>query len=168
MYVLGRYETTCGGADTVESFGKIRTQLSILARRGDVVFEGLLWSHVFKSSDEFARSTPHHVIFALLNTPADLCVRRVLARRRTAGNEKPFNPLNTLNKHRDIVRTQERLLRAGHDARILPHEEPLQAILSWFAENEREKLATTFDVENKSMQTLRNSKVAEPAVSEAV
>jgi ABC-type dipeptide/oligopeptide/nickel transport system ATPase component len=168
MYVLGRYETTCGGADTVGSFGKIRTQLNILARRGDVVVEGLLWSHVFKSSDEFARSTPHHVIFALLNTPADLCVRRVLARRRTVGNKRPFNPQNTSDKHRDIVRTQERLLRAGHDARILPHEEPLQTILRWFAENKREKLVTTFEVEDASMKELRIAKVAEPAVLEAV
>jgi hypothetical protein len=135
MHVLGRYETACGGADTVASFGKIRTQLNILARRGNVVFEGLLWSGVFKSSDDFARSVPHRVIFALLDTPPDLCVSRVLARRRTAGNAKPFDARRTLDKHRSVLSTQDRLLKAGHDARILPHEEPLNTILHWLAED---------------------------------
>jgi len=134
MYVLGRYETACGGADTVSSFAKIRTQVGILAQRGDVAFEGFLWSGIFKSSDEFARTTPHHVIFAMLDTPTDLCIQRVIERRRLVANSKPFNPENLLAKHRAVLRAQEQLRRAGHDVRVLPYEEPLETILRWFEE----------------------------------
>lgn len=136
MYILGRYETACGGADTVSSFDRIKTQANILARRGDVAFEGFLWSGIFKTSDEFARQSPHQVIFAMLDTPVDLCIQRVAARRNAAGNKKQFDPRNLIAKHQAVVRAQERLLKAGHDARILPHEEPLQTILRWIAEKQ--------------------------------
>lgn len=149
MYVLGRYETACGGADTVSSFAKIKQQVSILAGHGDVVFEGVLWSGVFKSSDEFAHNSPHHVIFATLDTPAEVCIERVVARRKLAGNSKPFDPENLLAKHKSVVRAQEQLVKAGHDARILPHEEPLQTILRWLA-----------DLQPRSVETLKEDESA--------
>lgn len=76
------------------------------------------------------------MIFAHIDTPAELCVERVKQRRREAGNQKPFDPEKLLDKYQSILKSQEQLLKAGYDARILPHEEPLQTLLRWFGERE--------------------------------
>src|SRR6266700_3265339 len=71
------------------------------------------------------------MIFAGIDTPAELCVERVNHRRLEAGNTKSFNPEKLLHKYESILKSQEKLLAAGYDARILPHEEPLQTLLRW-------------------------------------
>jgi hypothetical protein len=39
-----------------------------------------------------------------------------------------------LHKYESVLRSQEKLREAGYDARLLPHEEPLQTLLRWFSE----------------------------------
>src|SRR5712664_2403301 len=88
VFVLGRYTTACGGCDTIKTFAELKAAVTELASHGPVLFEGVLWSTCFKPSVELAQSLPkHHLIFAMLDTPADECLRRVLARRKQAGNE---------------------------------------------------------------------------------
>jgi hypothetical protein len=132
VFVLGRYTTVCGGCDTINTFAEVKAGVLELASQGPVLFEGLLWSTCFRPSAELAQSLPkHHFIFALLDTPADECLRRVLARRKQAGNEKPFDPTKLQQKHVTIEQTQRRLEAAGFDTRILPHAHPLTAITEW-------------------------------------
>jgi hypothetical protein len=125
VYVLGRYQTVCGGCDTIHSFAEIRAGVTQLAKYGHVLFEGVLWSTVYFASVELARSLPQHrFIFGMLDTPLDVCLKRVLARRAAAGNTKLFNPEKQMNKHATIRRCHEKLLKAGLDARILHWENP--------------------------------------------
>jgi len=69
LWVIGDYTNVCGGADTVGSFAKIKEMVALYAGHGDTLFEGLLWSTVYKSSDEFAQTMEaagHHMVFAVL------------------------------------------------------------------------------------------------------
>jgi hypothetical protein len=132
VFVLGRYTTACGGCDTINTFAEVKAGVLELASQGPVLFEGLLWSTCFKPSVELAQSLPkHHFIFAMLDTPADECLRRVLARRKQAGNEMPFDSTKLQQKHLTIEHTQRRLEAAGFDTRILPHAHSLNTIAEW-------------------------------------
>lgn len=142
--VLGRYTTVCGGCDTVKTFADVKAGVTELASHGPVLFEGVLWSTCFKPSVELAQSLPeHHFIFAMMDTAADECLRRVLVRRKQAGNEKPFEPTKQQQKHVTIARVQRRLTEAGLDARILPNASAFALIEEWF----RGSLEQTPDLE---------------------
>jgi hypothetical protein len=110
-----------------------------MAPQGHVVCEGVIaitsygFGRVTRFADKLKRKG-HRMIFANIDTPAELCVERVKQRRLEAGNPKPFNPDGLLHKYESILKSQEKLKQAGYDARILPHEEPLQTLLRWFAE----------------------------------
>ena len=113
--------------------------LDALAAKGHVVCEGVIAisSYGFDRVTRFAdqqKKKGRHVIFARLDTPAELCIDRVHQRRSEAGNRKPFNPEKLLHKYESVLRSQEKLRGAGYDTRILPNEEPLQTLLRWFSE----------------------------------
>ena len=143
LFVLGKYKTACGGLDSSFSYkgaaDDVMLCLDTLAAKGHVVCEGLIavsnygFARVTRFVDE-QKAKGNHVIFARLDTPVELCVQRVRERRRLAGNPKPFNPEHLLEKHEALLCIQEKLGQAGCDARILPHEEPLQTLLRWFEE----------------------------------
>ena len=144
LFVLGKYKTAaCGGLDSSFSYGGAADDLLLcidrLAPQGHVVCEGVIaitsYGHdrMTRFADKLKRRG-HRMIFAHINTPAELCVERVRQRRLEAGNPKPFNPKKLLAKYESILKSQEKLKAAGCDARILPHEEPLQSLLRWFNE----------------------------------
>jgi hypothetical protein len=139
--VLGRYTTACGGVDAIKEerkpgqrgFHNTRKGVALLASLGHVVFEGVLWSTVFKSSDLCAKELPqHHFIFAMLDTPAEICIQRVLSRREEKKNQKPFDPRELLSKVEQVRRRQTDLEKAGYDTRIIPWESGLPCVLEWF------------------------------------
>lgn len=144
LFVLGKYKTAvCGGLDSSFSYGGAADDLLLcidkLAPQGHVVCEGVIaiTSYGFGRVTRFAtklRRKGHRMIFARIDTPAEVCVERVKQRRLEAGNMKPFNPEGLLHKYESILKSQEKLSQAGYDARILPHEEPLQTLLRWFEE----------------------------------
>lgn len=146
LFVLGKYKTAvCGGLDSSFSYGGAADDLLLcidkLAGQGHVCCEGVIaitsYGHdrMTRFADKLKRKS-HRMIFAHIDTPAELCVERVKQRRRESGNQKPFDPEKLLDKYQSILKSQEQLLKAGYDARILPHEEPLQTLLRWFGERE--------------------------------
>jgi Alpha-glutamyl/putrescinyl thymine pyrophosphorylase clade 2 len=149
LFVLGKYKSACGGLDSSYSYkgaaDDVMLCLDILAAKGHVVCEGIIavnyygFGRVTRFVDE-QKAKGNHVIFARLDTPVELCVKRVQQRRRLRGNYKPFNPDHLLHKHEALLRMQEKLREAGYDARVLPHEDPLQTLLRWLAEQNPAKL----------------------------
>jgi len=146
LFVLGKYKTACGGLDSSFSYSGAADDLLLcidkLAAQGHVVCEGVIaitsYGHnrMTRFADKLKRKG-HRMIFAHIDTPAEMCIERVRQRRMEAGNRKPFNPEKLLDKYQSILKSQEQLLKAGYDARILPHEEPLQTLLRWFEERTR-------------------------------
>lgn len=146
VFVLGKYKSACGGLDSSFNYKGAADDLLLcidkLAAKGHVVCEGVIaiTSYGFGRVTRFATKQErkgNHMIFAHIDTPAELCVERVRQRRKEAGNSKPFSPEKLLHKYESVLRSQDKLREAGYDARILPHEEPLQTLLRWFAERQK-------------------------------
>jgi hypothetical protein len=146
IFVLGKYRSACGGLDSSFSYKGAADDLLLcidkLAAKGHVLCEGVIaiTSYGFGRVTRFAdkqKRKGNHMIFANIDTPAELCIERVRQRRREAGNPKPFDPEKLLHKYESVLRSQEKLRAAGYDARVLPHEEPLQTLLRWFSERPR-------------------------------
>jgi hypothetical protein len=102
--VVGKYQTACGGCDTIktqeEIGGRVR-EFSTWANH--VVFEGLLVSQIYDRYRALAHAfdsgeieSGHEFIFASLTTPLEVCIERVNQRRLAAGNDKPWDPENSL------------------------------------------------------------------------
>src|SRR5262245_48356036 len=91
VYVLGPYTTACGGGcDQVQPFALIPEMIERYAKRGCVIFEGLLMSTFFGEVGRLLMETGDSAVM-FLDTPLRICIDRVKARRRAAGNFRPFN-----------------------------------------------------------------------------
>lgn len=119
--VVGKYTTACGGCDTIKTQDEICGRVRRFATDGHVLFEGLLISHLFSRyaalSDELGG-----ICFGFLDTPLEVCLERVRARRAARGNTKPLNEKNTVQKWHDMRRVYGKFRDAGHNAVWVPNE----------------------------------------------
>lgn len=138
VFVLGRYETACGGLDAMYNYpgaaeDVCQAMITCANYPGDVVCEGvvamssygierLLWL------DETLTIFGHHIVFALLDTPEEVCIERVKARRAAKGNVKPFDPANLHSKYVGIQKDQLKLEEAGCDCWVSSSDEWLETL----------------------------------------
>lgn len=111
IYVLGRYETACGGMDTLHADQQMLL-INKYAEKGHIFFEGLLSSEYHGRLGALLDTYPD-VVYAFLDTPVEICVERVILRRQESGNTKPFDPANTINRVEKIKKLQTKLTRLG-------------------------------------------------------
>lgn len=128
--VVGRYETACGGCDTIKTQDEIRSRVEIFATLHDhVLFEGLLVSQIYQRYADMAREHGEEFKFLCLDTPLDVCIARVEVRRLVAGNSKPFNPNNSLTpKWHSCQTNYQKALKDGLNPIWLDHRDPLAQI----------------------------------------
>lgn len=113
LYILGGYETACGGCDTIKTADEVYALIRELSQTGDVLFEGLLLS---TEVNRFLTlpSVSSYAVF--INLPVEKCLEQVNARRRAKDPSKEdVNPANTISKHRGVVLTERRLIAAGRN-----------------------------------------------------
>lgn len=130
--VPGKYVTACGGCDAIATQDETQRRVRELSQMTtNVVFEGLLISHIYGRWAEMARSEyPGAWVFAFLDTPLEVCLERVGQRRKAGGNEKPLNPANTVQKWHDSRSVAEKAARDGFRVVWLPWESPLPTLES--------------------------------------
>jgi hypothetical protein len=140
VYVVGSYENACGGTDGIKTQEEIVDRVRRAhAAGGHVLVEGLLMS---KSSDGGVTAPALRElggIFAFLDTPWQVCLDRVLARRAAAGNDKPFDPDKTMRTaYEQCHRSAELLtLAGGYDVRWLNWEDPITGVVNCLLEAEK-------------------------------
>jgi hypothetical protein len=110
--VLGHYEATSGGCDTIrEVDGGLREILrsadEYAASGYDMLIEGLHLSSEVEVSRELARAQGLHIL--RLSTPLDQCVRNLVSRRRARRDAVPSIARNTAVEHRRVDEACERL-----------------------------------------------------------
>lgn len=112
IYLLGHYESQCGGCDNVGSAAKVFKLIKSVQEhsdsRGTILCEGLLLSEDTKWSQQIQNL---HVVY--LNTPIETCIKQIKARRLAAGNEKPLNEENTRKRVAVIERSRVKLIGLG-------------------------------------------------------
>lgn len=130
VYVLGHYESTCGGCDNIGSARAVYELTKKLIdgpeRAKVVIQEGLLLSEDTKWSQQLSNL---RVVF--LTTPLDTCLEQVTQRRIAAGNDKPLNPANTTNRVAVIERARRKLLELGIECRRCSSNQAPGIILNW-------------------------------------
>lgn len=124
LYVLGHYETPCGGCDTIQKLDAVYEYVENLSWFGDVLYEGLLVSAEYNRAAELAQHRDLTVFE--LSTPLEACLANVNARRQARGKEEPVNPKNTESKHRGVARTCERLREAGAEVHFVSSGDALR------------------------------------------
>lgn len=136
-FILGSYENACGGMDTVGSSGNAMHLIDIYAARGNVIFEGLLQSTYYGALGVHSIQYGDRYIYAFLDTPIELCLERVMARRAESGRNNKFNPQLTRDKHTTIEALHKKLLLASqHKVVTIKHDQPLAPQLMELLDNE--------------------------------
>lgn len=120
LFVLGKYETACGGMDTIsdkfDRYDMIQDISQRDAKHRIVFFEGLITGKTYGalgdlSEQHLKRKIPW--LYAFMDTPFDVCVERVLQRRAAAGNDAPFDPDRTMTPTFNSLQRLEQKLKDG-------------------------------------------------------
>lgn len=132
---VGYYNTPCGGADGVSSQQLITDGILELWQEqpqySALIVEGSIVATVFTRWNELAKGIGDNYWFLFLDTPVDMCISRVLARRAAKGDTRTFDPDKTL-KPRDnaIRRVAVKLKEDGRNVLWLDHRDPLEGLVS--------------------------------------
>ena len=133
LAVIGHYETTCGGCDTISKMEVIFDNVRKAHEIGhDVVFEGLLISADVNRTVElwrYAQEQGCPMLVVALDVPLQVCLDSVNARRRERNPDlPPVNPRNTESKHKGVQQSMRRLEAAGVPAVSLDRDAALARI----------------------------------------
>lgn len=132
-YVMGNYEIICGGADTIKTQDEVCEKVRKAADRyKTVLFEGVLVSDVFGRYLNLSKSLyPRSIyIWGILDTPLDVCIERVLARRKLKGNDKVFDPKkHTIPRFEKVQRGMKNAIREGQLVVLLDHKKADEQML---------------------------------------
>jgi hypothetical protein len=139
LYVLGPYTVKCGGLDSVGDAKEHIVLLNRYAPLGHVLYEGLLGSEYYGGIGKASEQYGDRHIFAFLDTPIAECVKRVVARRLEAGNEKLFDPTNTVKRVSKIDRLKWKLQHElKREVVSLNYLTPVAQLLSIFQAHDHE------------------------------
>ena len=104
LFVIGSYENTCGGTDGINTQEEIAERALAAFTRGHVLLEGLLLSKVGPKAITTEMLKPTNAYVAgYIDTPLEECLRRVEKRRADRGDERPFNPANTISAFKSTL-----------------------------------------------------------------
>ena len=98
-YVMGRYETQCGGWDSMSYKGShedLQQMIDMAAEKGNVIFEGLTVSSSYGRWLKISQKYPGQFVWAFMDTPEEVCYQRILARsgrepKRDANGSADYN-----------------------------------------------------------------------------
>jgi ABC-type dipeptide/oligopeptide/nickel transport system ATPase component len=141
VYVIGNYAANvCGGCDTITSQDVVCSLVRHFSQFGHVIFEGLILSHLYAryvALDDELTSAGERYVWAFLDTPLKLCLERVQQRRDARGDDRPFNPENTIGKFESIVKCRSKVEELGREVITVPHDNPARTIMELFINDEQ-------------------------------
>ena len=131
-FVVGHYETPCGGCDTL-SFPGSQDKIWELVRsyhhqEFHVIFEGVIVGDDKKRTIQ-AYSDVLPLLLIELDTPLKECLKGIQERRDARGNTRPINPNNTSKRMPRIHKRMAQFKALGMDVRVLSREETLRTCL---------------------------------------
>lgn len=134
LFIIGPYRTQCGGCDAITGYQDVLPPLlDRYAAKGNVLFEGLLISGGYGSVGQALgslRDKGHRVVFALLDTPLEVCLDRIAARRAQRGVTEPLNPRNTEQKYKAAHGSQVKIAEVyKHECTMVPYRQATRFVL---------------------------------------
>lgn len=134
LYLIGPYETACGGCDAIQPYDRIWPLVLKYAKKGHVLFEGAL---VSSSVGEIGRAMAARkdCVVCLLDTPVEVCLARIQSRREARGDTRPLNPKNTVAKHEAVARSIPKLKALGLRCVTLNYKKANKQLMEVLLEN---------------------------------
>lgn len=143
LKVIGPYRTACGGCDAIQPYADIWPRVYRAHQEYEhVLFEGALvsssYGNIGRSLDEYMGNG---AVFAFLDTPIDVCLERIAARRAARGNFDPVKPDNTVGKFESVARSKLQMAKLGSMIRIvdIDHTQAVKQVLKLFGVNIRKE-----------------------------
>ncbi len=134
LYVVGPYETACGGCDAIQPYADIWPRIQRAAEEGHhVLFEGALVSSSYGNIGRALEAYGRSAVFAFLDTPLEVCLERIKQRRAARGNFEPLNPANTEFKFRSVARSRQTIEGLGQRCVTLHYRRAVSEVLALFA-----------------------------------
>jgi len=129
LAVLGHYEATCGGCDTIRLSdggldGVFRLADAFASAGHDVLLEGLRLSGEHRRSAALAEAHAVHVL--RLDTPLERCVRNLVARRRARRSTWPRIAGAVAAMDREVEEACRRLQESGAGIEVLGFDAALR------------------------------------------
>lgn len=125
VVVLGDYRNVCGGMDTI-SDKEVRYAMVeswVKDKKALVLFEGLITGKTYGALGSLSEASAVPWLYTYMDTPFDVCVERVLARRKAAGNTAPFDPERTMRPtFKSCQSTAARAKQLGHPVFMVNHK----------------------------------------------
>lgn len=123
VFIIGPYETACGGCDAIQPYDRIWPLVEKYAKKGHVVFEGaLVSSSVGEIGRSMAARRKKDCVVCFLDTPVEVCLKRIEKRRKKKGDDRPLNPHNTTVKHQAVERSRPKLEALGLRCETINHK----------------------------------------------
>lgn len=123
LFLVGSYERTCGGCDTIKTQDEICRRITKgLKREWNVLFEGLLPSHLAERYAKVYRWCEKRDIpvrYYFLDTPVEVCQENVQKRRIRDGKE-PRVAKTLESHHHSTFKSRENLIKMGVPEDCLP------------------------------------------------
>lgn len=131
LFVVGPYETACGGCDAIQPYADIWPRIQSAADAGKaVLFEGALVSSSYGSIGRSLEPYGERVTYAFLDTPLEVCLERIRQRRAARGNLEPLNPHNTEFKLRSVARSRVTIESLGQRCVTLRYQRAVPDVLA--------------------------------------
>jgi hypothetical protein len=132
LVILGSYATMCGGMDTITD---IIQAAEIIVRYCDkhpiVFYEGLFISHCLGTVGAATKKYGNRLVMAYLDTPLEVCLQRVHARRAERGNTKPFKEQNVIDDYQRVEWNYAKAKREGFNVVDIDHTKALEQTLKY-------------------------------------
>lgn len=116
-FVVGRYETQCGGCDSMSYKGSHQDIENLIREslpHGNVVYEGLTISSTLSRWQRISDENPGQFVWAFMETSEEECLRRILA--RNGGKDPKRNEKGIADyqiKYRNCMHQRGNLLKLG-------------------------------------------------------
>ena len=149
VWVVGHYETDCGGCDTITSLDNVYDEIHHAVAKGfNVLYEGIMASGEYRRCAELHK-TGHDIRVIALDVPIETCLESIQLRRagRTVGphppdsnalhtnsgyteiQKKPLDPTRTIRRLREVRSMMEHLKACGVPTQWATREEALNICL---------------------------------------
>lgn len=143
FYILGSYETQCGGCDTISDVATVAELLRMYmtgfddnrviksnSAPGIVFFEGLMISHMLGTVGAMqTKLGKDNNVLAFLNTPLDVCIQRVERRRKERGDDRPFDPKNVIKDWPRVQSCKEKAIREKYRVSTVFYDKAVENVL---------------------------------------
>lgn len=137
LYVLGPYTAVCGGMDSLSDVNDHIRLIHTYSQLGHVIYEGLLASEYYGRLGAASEQYGDNHIFAFLDTPIEVCLDRVVARRVARGNLKPLNSSNTVGRVKKIAMLKTKLEQVLRRRTVqIDHTNAVEQVANLFREHD--------------------------------